>query len=52
MQRLGEQRLGRRQLDDPAQIHHSYAVTDELHNRQIMGNEHIGKAVLLLQILH
>ena len=38
-------------LDQLAEIHHRDAVADVLHHRKVMGNEQIGEAEALLQIL-
>ena len=51
MQRRGVEVLGRGDLDDPAQIHHGHAVADVLDHRQVVGDEQVGEAELLLQVL-
>ena len=43
MARRGEQRLGRPDLDDLAQIHHRDAVRDVPHQPQVVGDEHHGQ---------
>ena len=50
MARRGEQRVGRRGLDDAAEIHHGDAVGDVLHHREIVGDEDVGEAEPLLQV--
>ena len=48
----GEERFGRRQLDDAAHIHHGHAVTHQPHHRQVMSHEEIGEPELGLEVLH
>ena len=48
----GEERFGRRQLDDAAHVHHGHAVTHQPHHRQVMGHEEIGEPELGLEVLH
>ena len=58
-QRLGVRvrRAGRRcssagaDLDDLAEVHHRHPVGDVAHHRQVVGDEHVGQAELVLQIL-
>ena len=38
-------------LDDPPEVHHRHPVRDMPHNRQVVGDEEVGEALLLLQIL-
>ena len=52
MQRRGEQRVARRQLDDAAEIHHGDAMADVLHHREIVRDEQVGDPELLLQVDH
>ena len=44
MLRLAEDRVGRRQLDQLADIHHGDAVGDVAHHRQVVGDEQEGRA--------
>ena len=48
---IGEQLVGRRVLDDAPEIHDGHLDRDVPHHRQIMGDEQIGQAQLLLQVL-
>ena len=48
--RVGVERLGRRDLDDAAEVHHRHAVADELHHLQVVGDEQEAQAELLLQV--
>jgi hypothetical protein len=50
VQRPGEERLGARDLDDLADIHHDDAVADVLDHAEIMADEEIGQPELLLQV--
>src|SRR5207302_1392904 len=50
-QRLAIEVVARRQLDDPAQVHHRDTVGDVLDDREIVGDEEIGKAAVALKIL-
>ena len=43
--------IGRAVLHDPTQIHNGDAVGDVLYHREVMGDEQIGQALLLLQLL-
>ncbi|MMZ67459.1 hypothetical protein D1872_300470 [compost metagenome] len=52
MERLGEQLCRRRKLNDFAKVHDRHAVADEFNDGQVMRDEHIGQAELLLQVLH
>ena len=49
MQRLGEELLGRRLLDDPAQIHDGDVLADVAHHRQVVRDEQVGEPEILLQ---
>ena len=51
MARAGEQRLGRRFLDDVPEIHHGDAVGDVAHHREVVRDEQVGDAELALQLL-
>jgi hypothetical protein len=44
--------IGRAYLDDIAQVHHGDAVRDVPDDRQVVRDEDVGKAELLLQVLH
>ena len=44
-------RLGRRQLHQLAQVHHRHHVRDVAHHRQVVGDEHVGQAQAVLQVL-
>ena len=48
--RVGEQFVGRRGLDDAAEIHHGDAVGDVLHHREIVRDEDVGEAEPPLQV--
>jgi hypothetical protein len=50
MQRVVEQLVAIRQLDDAAEIHHGYTLTEMPHHRQIVGDEQVGEAEALAQI--
>ena len=52
MQVVGEQLLAAAQLHHLAQVHDHDGVRDVLDHRQVVGDEHIGQAVLLLEVLH
>ena len=49
---IGEQRPLIRQLHDIPQIHHGDPVAYVLHHAQVVGNEHIGELILVLQLRH
>ena len=51
MLRIGEQLVGRRIFDDAAEIHDRDLARDVPHDGQIVGDEQIGEAELLLQLL-
>ena len=51
MQRVIEQLVAIRQLDDAAEIHHGYALTEMPHHREIVGDEQVSEAEALAQIL-
>ena len=51
MQRVAEQHFARRELDDAAAAHHRDPVGDVVDHRQIVRDEQIGEAELLLQVL-
>src|SRR5262249_28430030 len=51
MSRVGVELLGRRDLDDLAQVHHGYAGRDVLDDREVVGDEQVREAELGLQIL-
>ena len=48
--RIGEQLIGHRDLDDPAQVHDRDPVADVLDHRQVVGDEQVGQPELLLQL--
>src|SRR5262249_17998701 len=50
MKRISEERPCRRELDDPAQIHHGDAMTDVLDDGEIVRDEQIGETELALQV--
>ena len=50
MARVGPQRLDRAGLHDLTEIHHDDAVRDEAHDVQVMRDEHISEAELVLQV--
>ena len=59
-QNAGHQRLGigvdrcgapREDLDHAAEVHHQGAIAEILHQRQVMGNEHVGEIESIAQIL-
>jgi len=43
--------LGVGQFRELSQVHHGHAVADVLHNAQVVGNEQVGQAKLLLEVL-
>ena len=47
----GVQLAGLGHLDDLAEVHHRDPVADALHHRQVVGDEQVGQAQLLLQIV-
>ncbi len=49
--RIGEERRRRRFLDDAADIHHRDPVRDVLDDREVVRDEEIGEAELVLQVL-
>ncbi len=49
MARPGEQRIGRRGLDDASQVHHRDGVADMLDDREIVRDEDVGQAQALAQ---
>src|SRR6202050_1114010 len=49
---LGEQRLPAGELDDPAEVHHRHPVRHVLDQREVVRDEHVGEAAILLQVLH
>src|SRR5262249_7344991 len=51
MQRVVEQQVAIRQLDDAAKIHHRDALTEMPHHRQIVRDEQISEAEALAQVL-
>jgi len=51
MQRVVEQPVAIRQLDDAAEIHHGYTLPEMPHHREIVGDEQVGEAEALAQIL-
>ena len=46
-----EDGLGVGQLHNVAQVHHTDPIGDIAHHRQVVGDEHIGQVLLLLQLL-
>ena len=50
MLRLAEDRVGRRQLDELADIHHRDAVGDVAHHREVVGDEQEGELQPRLQL--
>ena len=50
VQRPPENLLDRRDLHRPAEIHHHHVVGDEAHDREIVADEDVGEAELLLQV--
>ena len=38
-------------LDDVAEVHHGDAVADVAHHREVVGDEQVGDAELVLQVL-
>ena len=50
MQGCGVEIACRSNFDNATQVHHSDAVADVFHHRQIMGNEQIGEVELVLQV--
>ena len=50
VQRPGEQLVGRRDLDDPAEVHHGDPVGDVADDREVVGDEDVGEVELLLQV--
>src|SRR5262249_10606858 len=50
MPRIGKQRFAWPDLDNAAEMHHRDAVGDVLHHGEIVGNENVGEAKLVLQI--
>ena len=51
MNRVAEQRARRRQLDEAAGAHHGDAVGDVVDDREVVADEQVGEAELLLQVL-
>ena len=51
VQRLLVERIARRKLDDLAEVHHRDPVGDVADHAQIMGDEEVGEAEALLQLL-
>ena len=49
---VAEHRFGRSHFAKPSQIHNPHMGREMMHNRQIMGNEKIGKPHFLLQPFH
>ena len=47
---VGEQLLGGRGLDDPAEVHHRDPVADVADHREVVGDEEVGQAELVLQV--
>jgi hypothetical protein len=43
--------LGARALDDAAVLHHQHLVADEAHHREVVADEDVGQAQLVLQVL-
>ena len=51
MLRIVEQGVDRPLLDDLAQVHHGHTIGSVVDDRQVVGNEQVGQAVLLLEVL-
>src|SRR6478752_5608821 len=51
MLRRGEELRGRRFLDDPAEVHHGYAIADVLHRSEVMGDEEEGEVEFAAQMI-
>ena len=51
VQRPVERRLGGALLDDPAEVHHHHPVGHVPHDGQVVGDEQVGDAELLLQLV-
>ncbi len=51
MARRGEQRVLVRVLHDPPEVHHRHAGGDVLDHREVVGDEDVGEAEPLLQVL-
>ena len=51
MARPGVELVGRRALDDPADIHDRHAVADVLDHAEVVADEQVGQPELLLQVL-
>ena len=51
MQRRRIEIVRRRDLDDAAEIHHGDALADVLDHREVVRDEQVGEAELLLQVL-
>ena len=47
---MREELLGRRDLDDLADIHHGHAIADMLHDGEVVGDEEIGQPEVVLQV--
>ena len=52
MARRAEDRLGRTELDDAAEIHHPQPVRHVAHHRQVVADEQVGQAQPRLQVAH
>ena len=50
MTRVGEQLVGRRRLDDAAEVHDGDAVGDVPHDRHVVGDQQHGQAELVAQV--
>ena len=51
MARRGEERARVGDLDDAPEVHHRHPRRDVAHHRQVVGDEYIGEAEALLQVL-
>ena len=49
---VGVDRLGGAVLDDLAGVHDRHGVANELHHREVVADEHVGEAELLLEVHH
>ncbi len=52
VKRLGEERPAWGNFHDFAEIHHSDAVADVLHDREVVGDKEVGQSEIALEVLH